>query len=166
MPSRTDATGDVDETDDPVYRWVRAFGTVLLAFLAYLVILGPVVATVLGLPPDAASAVGPATDRTTEGPADLLRENGALVLHGLPTLAAVGHVALGVRLRPLGLFVLAQVCVGFAVLVVGLLLGGLTGGGVGLPGTMSLAASYLVPLWYVRRDRSSAPAGATPDGSE
>lgn len=159
--AETDSDGDASECEDPVYRRVRASGLVLLATFAYFVILGPVFGTVLGPPADAASAVGPATDRSSGAPSESLRAIGSLVLVGLPAFAGVVHVALGVRLRPLGLFLLAQVGVRVLVVAAGLLVGGLTGGGAGLPGAASLTASYLLPLWYVRRDRNSpAEAGA------
>lgn len=43
MPSTTAA-----DVDDPVYRWVRAFGLFFLASHAYLVILGPLSNVVFG----------------------------------------------------------------------------------------------------------------------
>ncbi|MWG36161.1 hypothetical protein [Halomarina oriensis] len=136
-------------TDDPVYRWLRLFGLAGLAAFGYLMVLGPLLATLLFPSSGAASALEPATNRgVAEAPPTLWESLRPWVAFGLPVLAGVVHVWRGFGGRPLGVFLVVQVGVSLLVAVLAALAGG-------VPGSVSLVASYLVPAAYVVYDRTA-----------
>lgn len=144
--------------DDPVYRWLRLLGLVGLASVGYLLILGPLLSTMLGPGPGAASAVGTATNRgVTESPPTLWESLAPWLAFGLPLLAGVVHVWRGYALRPLGVFLFAQVCVSLVAVTVVVLTGA-------FPGAVAAVASYLLPLVAVVYDRDRRAANG--DGTD